>query len=373
MKKSWMRVLSLALLLTGCRNSGAVLSGLAVKKNFALGNDLYLRGTFNSWETPEAGKLTYQEGSPAKVTYRTTYTFAQNDCFKVASSDWSASVNADQLMPISRLNFENANTYQSSSDNNIRCLNAGTYDVLLSTTNDTTGKWWLSLVRSATQLLENQDLNYTRTTAISASASAWSAIQSDNRYSSITVNRTTEFIDHALYMHSIDDSTNSGYYTPASTPNDLYHYVLKDGADYRNTASEEITSVRHDSTTLGVNDFFMNGHYFHDHSATVAPVFTFDFDNGNYYATAAAAGATLVQNWMYFTAPLFTNSSVTPIAFLGIGLKDCGNGEVKFYLYADNTMVSGGDTVFAVADITAVGTTVLSALDGYIAGTKTVA
>lgn len=362
-----------ALALTSC-GSGAI--NAIVKEQpkaadtFVKGNDLWLRGTPNDtdWACEGAFKLTYDADAETAGKGYTYYikgvTFAVDDLFKVGSVEWGAGVGGEQLTPITTHYFAN----NGGSDKNVKCTVAGTYDLYIDCS---VSPWTMEIVRQASSLLTNQDLNYTRTTAICLNETYLAKVKAFNYFSCITVNRSTEFIDNGLYMHSSDDTTNSGYMTVAANPNDMYHYTLPGGKDHRDNTTQAIANVRHDSTTQGVNDFFYNGHYFHDNAATIAPKLGYDNVHDNYYLAYSEENADLFLHWMYFTAPLFTNkldADGTKIPFTGLGIKDNGSGNVTFYLYADNSYLSNTNTYFATAEITDVGTTSLGALTKYISG-----
>lgn len=351
--------------LAACGTTTAIVAEPGVKKTFAIGDTFYLRGSFadNGWSsTYNDHPFIYDDSMLADHGfnyYLLGFTFSVNDQFKTTSGDWSWNYGGNNLTAISGYYF-------GSQEGNALCNVAGTYDIYVNTSAHTMG-----VVRSATQLMENQDKNYTRTTAICLNSNTWNLVKEYNHYSCITVNRTTEFIDNGLYMHSIDDTTNSGYMSKTGTT-DMYHYTVSGGANYRDVAAQEIENVRHDSTTKNVNDFFDNGHYLHDNASTIAGKMKYDNSHDNYYLAYSEAESDLFEKWMHFVAPLFTNqidAEGTKIPFTGLGIQDLGSSKVKLYLYADNSYLSNTNTYFATAEISAVGSTTIACLDKYIAGT----
>jgi hypothetical protein len=277
------------------------------------------------------------------------------DTFKAAGSDWGTlDVGYTWSTDITRYYFG------TDADNNLKCTVAGTYDVYMTTHYQNTTNYKISVVKEAKDLLLKQDLEYTRTTGINLSESGLATVQSHNYFDCITKNRVTYFLDGGLYMREVGGTAvNSGYYTKTSEPNKMYHFTLSGGSDTYNQAAATMANTRLDSATVGVNDFYYGAHYFHDNATTIAALFAFDVDNSNYYSAAATAGADLVTKFMYFTAPLFTNSVGEEVVFNGVGLKDLGPTQTNFYTYtSDATLLSAdANTVFGVAELTNIGST----------------
>jgi hypothetical protein len=368
-KKTFIGLLAAALLLG---NGGAVLAGgqtLAYKgarlqRAFTLGDGIYLESSVKGWSTSEDYKFTYT--STDTIPYKLLgVSMAADEEFKIYCNGNWAGVNCTN--EATALHFTTANA--SDSYANFKTVDAGTYDFYFTSNYQSSGAWKVFVIRSAATLLAEQDLNYTRTTQIKASDTYFSEVTSHNYFASITKNRTTEFIDEGLYMHVTDDQyTNSGYYTRKNetSGHNLYHYTL-DALDNRLLETASITNERLDSAIEDTNSFFINGHYFHDHAATIGALMSYDFNAFNYYLPNTLANRDYITNWMYFTAPLFTNPQDAIITFNGAGLKDTGAG-VSYYLYSDEAtkLASDAGTVFSQADISAIGSTTIAFLPKYI-------
>lgn len=362
MKKTWLLIAS-CLALSGCQ----VAAGFAkpIQKSFTLGNDIYLESSVKGWSTSDTYKFVYTatDTIPYKLL---NVAMAADEEFKVyCNGDW-AGVNC--TTDITALHFTTANA--SDSYANFKTVDAGTYDFYFTSNYQSSGAWKVFAIKSAQTLLEQQDLNYTRTSEIKASTDYFTSLENNNYFTCITRNRTTEFVDGGLYMHdTTGNTTNSGYYTKKNenSGNNMYHYTLAGGSDNRLVEGTRIENERLDSAT-NVNAFFANGHYFHDNAATIGALMAFDFDHFNYYIPNNTANAAYIQSFMYFTAPLFTNPAAAPIAFTGAGIKDLGANTMAFYLYSNDTalLAEGANTVFAQANVSAVGSTTIAFLNKYI-------
>ncbi|MCI2068107.1 MAG: hypothetical protein LKJ88_00815 [Bacilli bacterium] len=367
MRTKFVGLLFLATLLSGCAGSVETVN-MNIKKasSFSLGEDIYLKSGGNGWTESETSKLTYN--STATVPYSLLgVTFAANEEFKLHAKNSDNWIGVNCTTEVTARHFTTANA--SDPYANFKTVDAGTYDVYFTSNYQSTGAWKVFVVKSAATLLAAQDLNYTRTTEIKATTEYFTELTAKNYFTSITRNRTTEFIDNGLYMHdTTGTTTNSGYYTRKNEDSgvNMYHYTLAGSSDNRTVASTLIENERRDSTTKNTNDFFANGHYFHDNAAAIGALMTFDFNNFNYYLPLTG-NETYVTQFMYFTAPLFTNPTDAPITFNGAGIKDVGT-TISYYIYSSDAtkLDASANTVFAQADITNIGTTTIPFLDKYI-------
>jgi len=360
-----------ALMLAGCGSAGIHLFE-PIKKTFTVGTDaLYVRGTIggvNHWDSGyDAYTLTYIDNTSAINYQFKGITFAANDAFKIASIDYGAEVNYSQLLTTTH--------FSGSGSSNITVTDAGTYDVYLSITL-ASPEWKVAVVPTAASLLSAADKNFTRTTNMYVSNEYMSGTiqQYDHFKDCITTARVTNFVAGGLYMHTDNDTINSGYYSKTSenSGNNMYHYNLTGGytTNFANV-SATIENEREDSKTTSVDDFFINGHYFTTNAATIGAKFSYDIVHLNYYSDSATAGDTLVADFMHFTAPLFTNyidSETTKVTFKGLGLKDGGSEGVFYYMYTDDAILaSGANTVFSSAKVSNIGSTTIPFLAKYIA------
>jgi hypothetical protein len=361
-----------ALMLAGCGSAGIHL--FEPIKNFEVGGteSLYVRGTIggvNHWDSGyDAYTLTYIDSTSAINYQFKGITFAAGDSFKIGGTAWAiAEVNYSQLLTTTHLS--------SSGNSNIDVVDAGTYDVYLSTTM-AAPYWKLAVVPTAASLLAAADKNLTRTTNMYVSNDYMTGTvqQYDHFKDCITTSRVTNFVEGGLYMHTDNDTINSGYYSKTSenSGNNMYHYTLTGG--YTTNFSNESATIenqREDSKTTSVDDFFINGHYFTTNAATIGAKFSYDIVHLNYYSDSATAGDALVTDFMHFTAPLFTNyidNETTKVTFKGLGLKDGGSEGVFYYMYTDDAILaSGANTVFSSAKVSNIGTTTIPFLAKYIA------
>lgn len=361
-----------ALMLAGCGSSGIHLfEPVKQAETWVAGSTwLYIRGNLTayttnpSWAVSSDFKMdiiSHKNESNADVL--DYYVFKGlnlnvGDSFKAAGQDWGTlDVGYTWATDITKYYFE------TDADNNLKCTVAGTYDVYMTTHYQNTSDYKISVVKEAKDLLLKQDLEYTRTTGINLSETGLTTVKAHNYFENITKNRVTYFLDGGLYMREVGGTdVNSGYYTKTSEPNKMYHFSLSGGSDTYNQAAATMANQRLDSATVGVNDFYYGAHYFHDNAATIAALFSFDVDNSNYYSAAATAGDDLVTKFMYFTAPLFTNSTGEEVVFNGVGLKDLGPTQTNFYTYTSDATLLAADanTVFGVAELTNIGSTAAS-------------
>jgi hypothetical protein len=359
-----------ALMLAGCGSSGIHLFEPVKAETWVAGSTwLYVRGNLTgystnpSWAVSDDFKMTITSKSYGEGELHYIYEFKGlilnvGDTFKLGDSDFGQSLGYSVTTEISHYYVQ-----AGASDNNIECAVAGTYDVYMTTNFQNKGTYNISVVKEAKDLLLKQDLEYTRTTGINLSETGLATVKAHNYFENITKNRVTYFLDGGLYMREVGGTdVNSGYYTKTSEPNKMYHFSLSGGSDTYNQAAATMANQRLDSATVGVNDFYYGAHYFHDNAATVAALFSFDVDNSNYYSAAATAGDDLVTKFMYFTAPLFTNSTGEEVVFNGIGLKDLGPTQTNFYTYTSDATLLAADanTVFGVAELTNIGSTAAS-------------
>lgn len=363
MKTKLVGLFCLATLLSGCAG-GVETVNMNIKKAYTLGSDIYLESDKKGWTTNEAYKFTYTASNTVPYSLLNV-TFAADEEFKLyCNGDW-AGINC--TTDVTARHFTTANSNDAYA--NFKTVDAGTYDIYFTSNYQSTGAWKVFVIKSAATLLAAQDLNYTRTTEIKATTDYFTELTAKNYFTSITRNRTTEFIDDGLYMHdTTGTTTNSGYYTRKNEASgvNMYHYTLAGSSDNRTVESTLIENERRDSTTKNTNDFFANGHYFHDNAAAIGALMSFDFNNFNYYMPIAG-NETYVTQFMYFTAPLFTNPADAPITFNGAGIKDVGT-TISYYIYSSEAtkLDTGANTVFAQADITNIGTTTIPFLNKYI-------
>jgi hypothetical protein len=318
---------------------------------------LYLRGTMNSWNAEDNYKLAISEGTVSFDRYIRNVSLTANAELKIATSDWTTW----QYGYTNLTDFSKSYCGSVENSTNIKITEAGLYDIYVNTSTN-----YVEIAKSAQELFQRQDLNYTRSTQTNLNADGFSKIIAVNHFSSFTQLRTTYFINNGLYMHDGTTGTNSGYYTRKNenSGNNMYHYQIEGG--YSNMSTGSIINERHDST-INTNDFFINGHYYHENASTIYTNYQYDMNNHNYYST----DATMIQNAMYFTAPLFCNpefivvtgEAARTVNFTGAGLKDIKDGKTEHYLYTSDTSLlsDGANTVFSKATIANAGDTVISA------------
>lgn len=361
-------------LLSGCMMAWPAIFE-PVKKAFTVGTDaLYVRGTIggvNHWDSGYASyQLTYID-STSSINYQLKgITFAADDQFKIASADYGAEVNYGQMLTTTH--FAQGD---GSGAYNIKVVDAGTYDIYLSLT-IASPTWKVAVVPTASSLLSAADKNFTRTTNMYVSNEYMTGTiqQYDHFKDCITTSRVTNFVAGGLYMHTDNDTINSGYYSKSSENggNNMYHYSLTGGYTTNfSSVDATIENQREDSTTTSVDDFFTNCHYFTANAATIGAKFSYDIVHLNYYSDSATAGEGLIGDFMRFTAPLFTNyidDETTKVTFKGLGLKDGGSEGVFYYMYTDDAILaSGANTVFSSAKVSNIGTTTIPFLAKYIA------
>jgi len=225
--------------------------------------------------------------------------------------------------------------------------------------------------KTASQILTAAYRNYTRTTTTYFTADAYNEVKPKNHYDCFTQSRVTLWTDHALYMHNNSSSVNSGYFDQG---NALYHYTLKNGvedvAKNDKTLIENVaTAVATHPSTYTIHDFFSCAYTFNVLASDYAAYFSaVSGRDGVYQATDSS----LMVDFMYFCAPLYTNPEVvtgTPfLTFNKVEIVDLGDGTYKFNLYAAETeKLSNSDGLFATAVISAIGTTAIPVIAAYLA------
>lgn len=225
--------------------------------------------------------------------------------------------------------------------------------------------------QSAEEILSAADTNYTRTSLTYFSAEAYSSLLPHNRFDCFTQSRKTLWTAHALYMHNESTQINSGYLDQA---NSLYHFRLHNGLqDIAKSDASLVENLRRDyvseEASFTLHDFFMGSHYFKTNAASLASSFAPVEGKSGVYASSDSS---LFQSFLYFCAPLYTNSEVvagTPfLSFSKVEIVDLADGSYQYNLYANESeKLTQSNGLFAVATISAIGTTSLPIIDAYFA------
>ena len=385
MKKllSFLLCLSLSLFLVGCgiSNPGGMGRKAGVKEmkrtplneiaesNYQFGTTkLYLRGNFNGVDCWNSG---YTSNEFEYVTGK-SYEFClknielhEGDLFKIAADSWDDfQYGADKLTNHTKSYYFGT----AQSDNNIQCNKTGTYDIYCRYNHNYSNEYSVDISLSASYLLSMTRLNnFTRSTQINLTAEGYTDLVNNSSYfGEFYTQRTTLFIDNALYMHNSTNGVNSGYYTPKDT-NEMWHYTIEGGYSNLNCDNTYVTNKRKDSSSVNTNDWYINGKYFAAHANEIATLMEYDYDNNNFYSDSN----TLFHDFMFFTAPVFTNgkdfAGNDVVTFTGVGLKDL-NGSIGYYLYANGYeyLSVGANTVFSQAILSNIGTTTIPVLNGIV-------
>lgn len=223
--------------------------------------------------------------------------------------------------------------------------------------------------KTAAEILNAADANYTRTTTTYFNADSFSAVLGKNRFDCFTQSRKTLWTDHALYMHNESTQINSGY---LDMNQKIYHYTLHNGLqDLAKTDKTLVENLREDyvsaETDFTIHDFFTGAHSFKKQAASLATFFS-PTGEGVYASTEAS----LFTDFMFFCAPLYTNPEVeagTPyLTFSKTEIVDLGDGSYQYRLYATETeKLSQTNGLFATATVSSIGTTSLPIMNAYLA------
>jgi hypothetical protein len=227
--------------------------------------------------------------------------------------------------------------------------------------------------KTAAEILNAVDQNYTRTTTTYFTADAYNEVKAKNHYDCFTQSRVTLWTPHALYMHNNSSTVNSGYLDQG---NALYHYTLKNGVeDVTKTDKSLVENVAlavptpAGSSSYTIHDFFTGAATFNLLSDMLAPLFSPVSGRDGVYSSS---DSNLLKQFMYFCAPLYTNPEVvtgTPyLTFTKVEIVDLNDGTYKYNLYAEETAkLSTSDGLFATAVISAVGATSIPVIAAYLA------
>ena len=324
---------------------------------------LYLRGSFNgtNWAALEAYKLEYVTNSQYEMVLKGV-SLSEGDELKVADANWSCfEYGFGNVTDFSKSYFSNA-----GSNGNMRCNKTATYDVYARINHS--GEYSVEFALSPEYLLSMAAANnYTRYTQINLSAEGYLELSKaeHSHFGSFNLTRTTLFVDNALYMHDGTTNVNSGYWTPAGTTK-MYHYTLENGWNSINEKSNSfVKNFRLDSSTKTTNEWYINGMYLAAHASEIGAIMEYDYTNHNYYSVDFTTFATLLHDWMYITAPVYTNEDGV-VVFTGVGLRDHKNNEVIYELYASGCEYLEGEnqTIFSQATFYNIGTTSIPVLEG---------
>jgi len=225
--------------------------------------------------------------------------------------------------------------------------------------------------KSAEEILGAADTNYTRTTLTYLSAEAFASVLPHNRFDCFTQSRKTLWNTHALYMHNESTQINSGYLDKA---NALYHYTLRNGLqDIAKSDASLVENIRRDhvsgDSAFTLHDFFMGCHYFKANATSLAASFSPVEGKSGVYESS---NASLFESFLFFCAPLYTNPEVvsgTPfLSFSKVEIVDLADGSYQYNLYANESeKLTQSNGLFAVATVSAIGTTSLPIIDAYLA------
>lgn len=225
--------------------------------------------------------------------------------------------------------------------------------------------------KTAQEILEAANQNYTRTTTTYFTADAYNEVKAKNQYDCFTQNRTTLWTEHALYMHNGSSTINSGYF---DQNNALYHYTLKNGVEDVSKTDKALVENVHVAvaahpSAYTIHDFFTGAYYFKTFADLIAGDFTAVAGREGVYQSTKSD---YFEDFMYFAAPLYTNPEVvagTPyLTFTKVEIVDLGDGTYKYNLYAAETAkLSTSDGLFATAVISAIGSTALPIMASYLA------
>lgn len=333
---------------------------------------IYLRGVINGDNHWDSGYQSYQFEYENGLSYEFSLkgiVLQAGDEFSIGSSDWGFQYGVGKLTQHTRdyLYFGAVNNNWGENDN-IKCYSSGVYDIYCRYNHNYSGQYSVEIALSASYLLSMTNKNnFTRSTQINLTAEGYQDLVENNSYfGEFYTQRTTLFIDNALYMHNSTNGVNSGYYTPKGT-NEMWHYTIDGGYENLACGNSYITNQRKDSSSVNTNDWYVNGKYFSTNASSIASLMSYDYDHHNYYSTSN----TLFHDFMFFTAPVFTNgkdfNGNDVVSFTGVGLKDLKNS-VGYYLYADGYkyLSDGANTVFSQAILTNIGTTTIPVLSGMV-------
>ncbi|NLN80869.1 MAG: hypothetical protein GX132_05735 [Erysipelotrichia bacterium] len=242
---------------------------------------------------------------------------------------------------------------------------------------------------SLSEVLQNFDYNYTRSTEIFWSAEAYQEILDSGKNDfPFTSTRTTLFIENGLYMFNSDDSVNSGYYTKANSESDkMRHYRIEGGKDARDDVEAGLSKDSF-SANVNVNDYYVGLHSFHidDNMDLFTSLFEYveDESNGYYVANLMDDDALVLKDvnsneliyslekaMMYFTAPCYTNPILEGekpfYTFKEARIKLNSTGDLIFKLYAnEESQLDSLDGLFSCATITDSGSTTIKALNQHL-------
>lgn len=333
---------------------------------------IYLRGVIrgeNHWDSGyESNRFTYVTDKSYEFCLK-NITLQSGDEFSIGSSDWGFQYGVGKLTQYTR-----DQVYFGAVDNNwgekanIKCFTSGNYDIYCRWRDGDVEYCKVEIVLSAKALLSmTEENNFTRSTQINLTSEGYNyLVENGSYFGQFYTTRTTLFTNNALYMHNSTQAVNSGYFTPKGT-NEMWHYTIDGGYESLNLGNSYVTNLRKDSSTVNTNDWYVNGMYFAAQSTEIAALMEYDFNYHNYYSDSN----TLFHDFMFFTAPVFTNgkdfAGNDVVTFTGVGLKDL-KGSVAYYLYANGCeyLDAGANTVFSQAILSEIGTTSIPVLAGMV-------
>lgn len=155
--------------------------------------------------------------------------------------------------------------------------------------------------------LDKFDTNYIRDTQMNFTSDAYKTVSTKNKFK-FTQNRRTLWVDNGLYMTSLTEEVNAGYYSVIENEKpQLYRYTLPNDNPSTHindtVVPEGFNSVKQTGYEVNMNDFFINMHKFHNNQEW-ANKFTYD-DKGGFISSDPE----ILDDFMAFTASCYTNPS----------------------------------------------------------------
>ena len=226
---------------------------------------------------------------------------------------------------------------------------------------------------SLDDILNSADKNYTRTSNMFFTSSAYEEVAHYNKFE-FTQSRVTLWTENALYMHNNAgvNGVNSGYLNN-SVDGYMYHYTIEGGIDNINEGREVVKIDRKDylvdiheyeefGTFHKIKNLILNDESLKDRFLQEDNTFTLTFEEGD---------ENLIEQFMFFIAPVYTNPSIDGVAYLSfekVSLTLSGEN-INMYLYAseeDSDKLSSSDHLFASATLSNIDDTSIPCVDGYL-------
>lgn len=224
---------------------------------------------------------------------------------------------------------------------------------------------------SLDDILNKADKNYTRTSNMFFTSNAYEEVAPCNKFE-FTQSRVTLWTEDALYMHNNAgvNGVNSGYLNNR-VDGYMYHYTIEGGIDNINEGRVKIDRKDflvdiHEYEEFGtfhkIKNLILNDESLKDRFLRTDNTFTLTFEEGD---------EDLIEQFMFFIAPVYTNPSIDGAAYLSfekVSLTLSGEN-INMYLYADEKdgdKLSSSDNLFASATISNIDNTSIPCVDDYL-------